>query len=136
MRAQAMIARPASGVEPPPGLVHCIEACFDCMQACIACADACLSEDSVADLRQCIRLDLDCADICAAAGALASRGLGPNEAVFRLLLEGCAEACRVCGDECERHAVNHAHCRICADACRICERACRSVATILSPSAH
>ena len=37
-------------------LVHCIELCFDCSQACAACADACLGEDSVVELRQCIRL--------------------------------------------------------------------------------
>ena len=35
-------------------------------QVCTACADACLGEDDVGELTRCIRLDLDCADLCAA----------------------------------------------------------------------
>jgi hypothetical protein len=34
-------------------------------------------------------------------------------------------ACRLCADECERHAGRHEHCRLCAQACRTCEHACR-----------
>jgi hypothetical protein len=54
-------------------LAACIEACFDCGQTCRACADACLSEENVADLAKCIRLDLDCADVCVATGKVLSR---------------------------------------------------------------
>ena len=52
-------------------LIHCIEACYDCAQTCTVCADACLGEEMVRDLVRCIRLDLDCADICAATGQVA-----------------------------------------------------------------
>jgi hypothetical protein len=46
-------------------LARCIDECFTCAQTCTSCADACLSEkDMVTELRKCIRLDLDCADIC------------------------------------------------------------------------
>ncbi|MBK5962050.1 four-helix bundle copper-binding protein [Rhodoplanes elegans] len=105
-------------------LVRCIEACWACAQACTACADACLGEDMVDQLRQCIRLDLDCADVCLATGALASRRTGANEAVLASQLGTCALACSACAAECERHAGHHAHCRVCAEACRACERAC------------
>ncbi len=44
--------------------------------------------------------------------------------VTRPLLEACVAACKSCGDECERHAMMHAHCRVCAEACRRCEQAC------------
>jgi hypothetical protein len=54
-------------------LARCIEACFSCGQACTACADACLAEDSVTDLARCIRLNLDCADICDVTGRVLSR---------------------------------------------------------------
>lgn len=40
-------------------LAECIDACLVCAQACTACADACLSEDRVAQLRTCIRTNLD-----------------------------------------------------------------------------
>jgi hypothetical protein len=105
-------------------LIRCIEECYDCAQACTACADACLGEKDVAKLTQCIRLNLDCADACAVTGAIASRRTGANEQVIALLLTACETACRLCGEECERHAGMHAHCRVCAEACRRCERAC------------
>ena len=54
-------------------LLRCIEDCYSCAQTCIACADACLAESMVEQMRQCIRLNLDCADIGAATGAMASR---------------------------------------------------------------
>ena len=106
-------------------LVRCIEECYACAQACTACADACLAEDMVQQLRQCIRLNLDCADVCAATGALASRRTGSNEPILRQMLQFCAAACKVCGEECQRHAGQHEHCRICAEACRRCDQACQ-----------
>ena len=105
----------------------CIEACFECAQACTACADACLSEDTVADLTKCIRTNADCADVCDAAGRVLSRHTGYDATVTRALLEACATACRACGDECERHAQMHEHCRVCAESCRRCETACRDL---------
>ncbi|HKT14364.1 MAG TPA: four-helix bundle copper-binding protein [Allosphingosinicella sp.] len=105
-------------------LIQCIEECYDCAQVCTSCADACLAEDMVADLRQCIRLDLDCADVCIAAGALATRRTGTNQTALNEVLAACVIACRLCAEECERHAAEHEHCRICAKACRRCEQAC------------
>lgn len=106
-------------------LIRCIEECFSCAQSCYSCADACLAEDMVADLRQCIRLNLDCADICAAAAKLVTRRTGSNEAGIKAILEACATACRLCGEECARHAEHMEHCRLCADRCGRCEEACR-----------
>jgi hypothetical protein len=37
-------------------LADCIHACFVCGETCTACADACLSEDMVAELTRCIRV--------------------------------------------------------------------------------
>jgi hypothetical protein len=107
-------------------LVDCIEKCLDCAQTCTICADACLGEDMVAELRQCIRLDLDCADICAAAAMIGARRTGSNESLIRMTLQACAEACRLCGEECARHAGQHEHCRVCAEVCRECEQACNA----------
>ncbi len=137
MHTQAMIAtHPSAHGKPDNGLVRCIELCFDCAQACVSCADACLGEDMVAELRQCIRLDLDCADVCAATGAVATRRTGSNAGLMRRLIETCAEACRMCAEECEKHAGKHEHCRVCAEACRSCERACREAAATAGALAH
>ncbi len=106
-------------------LIRCIEDCYDCASACTACADACLGEQLVQQLTQCIRLNLDCADLCTATGAVATRRTGSNEEIIRLMLHACAAACQACGEECERHASHHEHCRICAESCRRCEQACQ-----------
>jgi hypothetical protein len=112
--------------------VECVEACFDCAQSCTACADACLGEDDSKSLTRCIRLNLDCADVCDATGRILSRQTAFEPEMARAALRACAEACRLCGDECERHASHHEHCRVCAEACRRCERACNDVLSAIS----
>ena len=105
-------------------LIDAIDCAYDCAQACTLCADACLAEAMVHELRQCIRFNMDCADVCAATASIANRRTGSNEEVIRRMLEACIVACRLCGDECARHASQHEHCRVCADSCRMCEAAC------------
>ena len=112
-------------------LADCIDACFDCAQTCTACADACLSESMVAELTKCIRTNLDCADICDTTGRLLSRHTGYDANLTAAMLQACLAACHACGDECERHAGMHEHCRVCAEACRRCEQACQRLAAAL-----
>ena len=116
-------------------LIKCINDCFACAQTCISCADACLAEPMVEALRQCIRLNLDCADICNATGALASRRTGSNEEVLRHTIELCALACTRCAEECDKHADRHEHCKVCAQSCRECADSCR-IATRAVGSSH
>jgi hypothetical protein len=112
-------------------LAAAIDAMNDCAQACTADNAADLGEPNLADMVRCIRLCLDCTDICAAAGAVISRLVDYDPGVLRPLLESCVAICRSCGDECERHAPMHAHCRVCAEACRRCEQACRALLAAL-----
>ena len=105
-------------------LIGAIDEMYACAQACTSCADACVAEQRVAALRQCIRLNVDCADVCLATATVATRRTGSDEEVVRKMLDACITACRLCGEECQRHAGHHEHCRICADACRTCEAAC------------
>jgi hypothetical protein len=108
-------------------LLRCIDECFDCAATCTSCADACLGEPDVAELVRCVRLCLDCADACDTTGRIVTRQTEPDLGVVRAVVEACATACRVCGDECERHAAHHEHCRISAQVCRRCERACNDL---------
>jgi Domain of Unknown Function (DUF326) len=103
------------------------DAVNDCAQACTSCADADLSEPGVAELVKCIRLCLDCADVCTATGRVISRQTEYDANLTRSLLEACVTACRSSGDECERHAAMHEHCRVCAEACSRCEQACQEL---------
>lgn len=126
MHAREMIStHPQVRGNTNDALIRCIEECYDCAQTCTTCADACLGEAKVADLVQCIRLNMDCADVCTATGAVATRRSGSNEQVIRAMLEACGTACRLCAEECERHAQMHDHCRICAEECRSCEESCQ-----------
>jgi hypothetical protein len=108
--------------------VRCIEACYDCAESCTQCADDCLGEESVQDLTSCIRLNLDCADICAATGRVVSRQTAVDANVTSAIVQACIAACRSCGDECELHAAHGMeHCRVCAEECRRCEQACQEL---------
>ena len=112
-------------------LAAAIEGLHDCAQACAADVDADLSEPDLTDMVKCIRLCLHCADVCIATAGVTSR-LGEYEGdVTRPLLEACVASCRTCGDECDRHAPRHEHCRVCAEACRRCEQACRRLLVVL-----
>ena len=126
MRTREMIAtHPDVAGNVNEALVKLIDEAFACAQTCTSCADACLAEEMVAEMRECIRRCLDCADICAVAGAMASRRTGSNVEVLRAVIQACETACRVCAEECGRHAQMDEHCRICAEACTRCFEACQ-----------
>jgi len=108
-------------------LAAAIDAASDCAQACVADTDADLSEHNLAEMVTCIRLCLNCADVCTATARVISRPAAYDADVAKPLLQACVAICRSCGDECERHAQHHAHCRVCAEACRRCEQACRDL---------
>ena len=108
-------------------LVATIDALDDCARACIADADSDLNEQNLSELVKCIRLCLDCADVCAATVRVTSRQTEYYATLTKSLLETCTATCKSCGDECERHAQMHDHCRVCAVACRRCEQACREL---------
>jgi len=108
-------------------LAATIDALSDCAQACAADTDADLSEQNLAEMVKCIRLCLDCTDVCTATLGVVSRQTHSNPAITRPLLEACVAVCKSCGDECARHAPHHEHCRVCEQACRRCEQACREL---------
>lgn len=105
----------------------------ECALVCTTCADACLSESDIDMLVDCIRLNHDCADICATTAAVFARAGHRDEPTLEALLEACAAACRACGEECARHADQHEHCRICAEVCRRCAEACERMTAALVP---
>jgi hypothetical protein len=111
-------------------LAATIDALSDCAQACTADTDADLSEGSLAEMVTCIRLCLNCTDICNATIGVISRLAEYDASATRPLLDACAAICGRCGDECEQHEFMP-HCRVCAEACRRCEQACRALLDVL-----
>ena len=113
---------------PQDVLAACIAACSDCASSCTLCADDCLSEPNAGELVKCIRLNLDCADICVSTGRVVSRQTEYDANVTRAALAACIAACRSCGDECARHGEHGMeHCRICAGECARCAESCESL---------
>jgi hypothetical protein len=112
-------------------LAAAIDALSDCAQACSADVDADLGEPDVAEMVKCIRLCLHCTDVCAATVGVVSRQAEYEANVTMSLLDACVSICKSCGDECERHAAMHEHCRVCAEACRRCEQSCRALLAAL-----
>lgn len=100
----------------------CIDACYTCAAACDHCATACLSEPDPSMMADCIRSDLDCADVCRLAAAAMARGSDSMKEICAL----CADLCDRCATECEKH--DHDHCQECAKACRDCANECRKMA--------
>lgn len=95
----------------------------NCAAECNHCATACLDEEDVKMLTRCIKLDMDCADICQLTASYVARG---SEHTNHLLKE-CAEICEACAEECEKHA-HMEHCSKCAEACRHCAEVCLQTA--------
>jgi hypothetical protein len=97
----------------------------NCIAECNHCASACLEEEDVKMLTKCIKLDLDCAEICNLVVGYLARGSQHAEH----LMGECAEICRACAEECEKHAAHGMeHCRTCAEACRKCAEECMQMA--------
>jgi hypothetical protein len=108
-------------------LATCIDACIDCAQTCMACTAACMGEtDQLPELVPCIRLNQDCAEICMVTANILSRSVSPNPDIVTHQLAMCVLVCDYCIRECLRHATQHDHCRVCAEACRRCIVACRN----------
>ena len=104
-----------------------VQAAAECTYCCTTCADACLEEDEPGNLRKCIRLNLDCAEICSVTAKMIARPGAQDRNVLRAQLDACIAACRACADECDDHAEMHEHCRICAECCRACADACEKM---------
>lgn len=108
-----------------------VQAAAECTYTCTTCADACLEEDDPASMRTCIRLNLDCAEICSVTTKLIARPGEQDPDLLQAQLAACATACRACAEECDRHAGEHDHCRICAESCRECAEACERMKSAL-----
>jgi hypothetical protein len=116
------------------GLARCVDECGECAGHCTICADASLAEDDVRDMERCLRLCLDCADTCVATARILARQTSADPAIQHRQLEACLIACGNCAAECERHAQQHEHCRLCAEECRRCERACQDLLAAPAPA--
>lgn len=124
---QALVAHPvAPDVQQDERFLEsaCIDACLEAAQACASGADACLEEPAVAVLRDCIRAQQNCADVCLTTARVLSRLGSATGESWRALLEACRTASAFCAEQCGRHSVEYLHCRLSAEAAERCGQAC------------
>ncbi|AIQ69270.1 four-helix bundle copper-binding protein [Paenibacillus graminis] len=100
---------------------ECIDACIQTMNACNYSYVSSLKQYDLASLRESIRLDRECADICSFAVQAMTRQSPFVAEILRL----CAEICERCADESSKHI--HTHCQECINACRAAAKACRLI---------
>ena len=104
-----------------------IDAASACAVVCSACASACLSEDHPGEMAQCVRDDLDCADLCGVTARHLARLNASDKQLTLAVLAACIEACVQCAASCAPHREHHEHCRLCEQACNACEAACQAL---------
>lgn len=101
----------------------CIDECYACATACDHCAASCLSEQDVQKMARCVKLDMDCAQLCRLAASYMAR----DSEFAGVICNACAEVCDACAEECAQHQMEH--CQRCAEACRRCAAECRRMAS-------
>lgn len=121
-------ASPVDVAQEVAEVAAAIDASLSCAQACTACADADLAEDDLAELRNCIALNQECADVCIVTARVLSRPAHCDHFTLDRLLQACSRICRLCAEECHRH-LHHRHCAICEQACLACVQACSALLT-------
>jgi hypothetical protein len=96
----------------------CLLTCNQCAAACLDCVNACLEENDQKRMVDCIKLDMECADLCRLAAASIARA----DKHMREICSLCAVVCKSCTIECTKHLSEH--CQRCAEACQRCSDAC------------
>jgi len=89
-----------------------------CDAACNNCAISSLDEDDRKPMSDCIKLSLECADVCHLALRLLARDSTHAVSTVKLCMTICGE----CATECEKFEYDQ--CRLSARACRRSEKQC------------
>ena len=117
---QVLMTYPAETGLEPRVLAEAADRLYECAGVCLACADACSAETDPHMLGmslKCIRMDVDCADLCTVAARIVTRQTGYDAPTTFAVIEATRAALRACADACAEMA-SMDHCRICAETCR------------------
>lgn len=121
----SLSADPTAPADPHNKMfTDCAKACDDCGRMCDACGAHCakMVADGKKEHLKTLGTCQDCATACKAASCVVARQ-GPFSS---LMCTACADACKMCGDECEKMK-DDPMMKECADECRKCEKACRDM---------
>lgn len=111
-----------------------LAALAECHAACHRCADAWLAHSPLgADALRCIRLIVDCGELCISAAEILPEADREIAAQLRSRLNACVLACERCVREASRHRAPHA--AACVEACRYTAGVSRQLVSLLSTAA-
>ncbi len=102
----------------------CIDTCNKCAQECYECYEACLNEPDLNARRSCVKILIECANMCEMASGLMSI----NSRFAKDHCKMCATVCDTCTTLCNMFKDDH--CQKCADICSICANECRSMVSM------
>ena len=122
-------AKPAADAAPPGAVPPALQAVIDSTNACLVAGRVCLARctdhlaGNMSVMADCQRAVMN---MLAVTEALAETSAYRNSAAktHKALAAVCADYCRACAVECEKHASMHAECKACGEACRGCAKAC------------
>jgi hypothetical protein len=116
---------PKADVDPGmPIFMTCSKSCDDCARICDTCTAHCakmMADSGQKEHLAALRLCQDCSAICTAT----ARVVGKDGPMADLMYTACAEACKRCGDVCEKSTDSMM--KQCAIECRRCEKICRDL---------
>ncbi len=102
----------------------CIESCFEAASSCWICVDACLNEKDNSHLKDCIKLSLRCAEVCASTARMLIFQADYSREEILDQVKACRDLLKLCSDECGLHGETHEHCFISARSALECLRNC------------
>lgn len=97
-----------------------IKVCTECVVACEQCLQACLTEG---EALSCCRSCMDCSEL----GRLSEKMAYSKSPFVNDVLILFMKACDACARECGKYAMEHHHCRICAETCRASIKVCETM---------
>jgi hypothetical protein len=101
----------------------CLKNCQACERECDEAFHFCASElaEGKKEYARALHLVADCAAFCDLSATLIAR----RSPLMNFACEGCAQACQVCGAECDKF--KDAELKECARACHDCVASCRAM---------
>lgn len=114
-----------SGHHTNEAMDRCIQLCQDCHALCTRTIRHCLDLGGRHAGPEHIRLLIDCAQMCQVNVDYMLRGSVLHERVCGI----CAEACKLCGENCAQIAGDDLMLKQCVDLCRRCGESCERMAS-------
>jgi hypothetical protein len=98
-----------------------IQTITQCAKHCSSCAGTCLQEAAISEHADCIRICLECAEVCHSTTLLLVMNSSFSDQALQLCRDICLACMKICSD------IPEEHCQQCATACKETAEQCEAV---------